>query len=195
MYYLNRFLLLLLLLLIYNYIPASKNKNLTATALKVCEIFAESNAPVAKEDFVTMIDIIKAANNNNDVIEKLLKLFHKMISFGWNVKCPPSFANFPVMRSEKNPKHAWVKRPWVSFSLPTTVENLPNDFLSSNTSFSISVWLSLQENPGATPLHAISLGSRRLALELWIVANSLAVRVTTDVTPYLGKNDNMYVNT
>ena len=187
MYYLNRFLLLL----IYNYIPASKNKNLTATALKVCETFAESNAPVAKEDFVTMIDIIKAANNNNDVIEKLLKLFHKMISFGWNVKCPPSFANFPVMRSEKNPKHAWVKRPWVSFSLPTTVENLPNDFLSSNTSFSISVWLSLQENPGATPLHAISLGSRRLALELWIVANSLAVRVTTDVTPYLGKNDNM----
>ena len=167
-------------------IPASTNKNLTATALKVCEIFAESNAPVAKQDFVTMIDIIRATNNNYDTMEKLLRLFHKIISFGWNVKWPPRFANFPVISSEKNPKHAWIKRPWTSFSLPTTVENLPNDFLS-NTSFSISVWLSLQENPGATPLHIMSLGSRRLALELWVVANSLAVRVTTDVTPYLGK--------
>ena len=162
--------------------------SLKSLAIHICEIFAQAKCPVDKNDLSSVISIIKMTKDDQ-TMKKLLDLLRKIIHHGWKSSTPNCYSNFPVLSKKKNPTHAWVKRPYASFLLPSNVENVPQDFMSNNTSFSVSIWVSIQENPGATPIHLFSIGSRRLSLEMWIVANSLSIRVTTDVTPGLGKTN------
>lgn len=158
------------------------------SAIELCKLYM-LHTSLTKEDMVVFITLVKQVTDT-DILNSLMKMFNTIVTSGWSASSSPfSCILFPGERNE--PAHdLWVRRPWASFHLPPDPKMA--DFFRS-ASFCVSLWVSVTHDKNVRtrfPIHLVSIGSRRLSLELWVHNYSLIARVVTELrSPSLGKEN------
>jgi hypothetical protein len=142
-----------------------------------------------RKDMVAFIGAVKLTHDPQ-VLHMLLDFFNGIVGTRWTVS---SSAKVHIDFPRADPQGPqcqniltshWIRNPCLTFCLPpmNPSNNQPMDLLHGNV-FSFAMWLcpTTEQDP-INPLHVLSIGSRRLALEIWLQQSSVVIRATTDVT-------------